>query len=387
MYKELDFMNLDSLLTPEEIEIKKTVRKFVTNEYMPTVASNFENAYFDKSIIPKLGEMGLLGANLPEKYGCAGLNNISYGIINQELERGDSGLRSFASVQSALVMYPIYAFGSEEQKQKWLPLLAQGTKVGCFGLTEPDHGSDPQSMVTNAKDKGDHYLLNGAKMWITNGSMADIAIVWAKCDGEIRGFIVETNLEGFTQPLIKDKYSLRASITSELVFDSVKVPKDAILPNIKGIKGPLSCLTQARYGISWGAIGAAQACFSEALEYTKERTQFGKPIAQFQLTQQKLANIANEITKAQLMTYQLGKLKDSGKYTPAQVSMCKMNNVEMALKTARSTRSMLGASGISSEYQSMRHMCNLESVYTYEGTHEIHTLIVGMELTGLAAFK
>ncbi|MBT4790925.1 MAG: acyl-CoA dehydrogenase [Halobacteriovoraceae bacterium] len=387
MFKELDFMNLDSLLTPEELQIKESVRKFVTKEYMPTVSENFEKGHFDKSIIPKLGAMGLLGANLPEEYGCANLNNISYGIINQELERGDSGLRSFASVQSALVMYPIYAFGSEEQKKKWLPQLAAGEKIGCFGLTEPDHGSDPQSMITNAKDGGDHYILNGAKMWITNGSMSDIAIVWAKLDGDIRGFIVETNLEGFTQPLIKDKYSLRASITSELVFDNVKIPKDAILPNIKGIKGPLSCLTQARYGIAWGAIGAAQACFDEALEYTKERTQFGKPIAGFQLTQQKLAVIATEITKAQFMTYQLGKLKDAKKYTPSQVSMCKRNNVDMALQTARTTRGMLGANGISSEYQSMRHMCNLESVYTYEGTHEIHTLIVGMELTGLAAFK
>lgn len=387
MYKELDFMNLDSLLTQEELQVKETVRKFVTKEYMPTVSENFEKGHFDKSIIPKIGELGLLGANLPEKYGCANLNSISYGIINQELERGDSGLRSFASVQSALVMYPIYAFGTEEQKMKWLPELAAGTKIGCFGLTEPDHGSDPQSMITTAKEEANHYVLNGAKMWITNGSMADIAIVWAKLDGVIRGFIVETNIEGFTQPLIKDKYSLRASVTSELVFDNVKIPKDAILPNVKGIKGPLSCLTQARYGIGWGAIGAAQACFSEALDYTIERTQFGKPIAQFQLTQKKLADIANEITKAQFMTYQLGKLKDAGTFTPSQVSMCKMNNVEMALNTARTTRSMLGANGISSEYQSMRHMCNLESVYTYEGTHEIHTLIVGMELTGLAAFK
>ncbi len=387
MFKELDFMNLDSLLTPEELQIKDSVRKFVTKEYMPTVSENFENAHFDKSLIPKIGSLGLLGANLPEKYGCANLNNISYGIINQELERGDSGLRSFASVQSALVMYPIYAFGTEEQKMKWLPKLAAGEKIGCFGLTEPDHGSDPNSMITTAKDQGDHYLINGAKMWITNGSMADIAIVWAKLDGVVRGFIVETSLDGFTQPLIKDKYSLRASITSELVFDNVKVSKDALLPNVKGLKGPLSCLTQARFGIAWGAIGAAQACFDEALSYTKERTQFGKPIAQFQLTQQKLTKIATEITKAQFMTYHLAKLKDKGEHTPAQVSMAKMNNVEMALNTARTTRSMLGANGISSEYQSMRHMCNLESVYTYEGTHEIHTLIVGMELTGLAAFN
>ncbi len=386
MFKELDFMDLDGLLTEEQREIKNTVRKFVTNEYMPTVGHLFETCTFDKSIIPKLGALGLLGANLPEKYGCAELDNISYGIINQELERGDSGLRSFASVQSSLVMYPIYAFGTEEQKMKWLPDLAAGNKVGCFGLTEPDHGSDPQSMITNAKDMGDHYLLNGAKMWITNGSMSDVAIVWAKLDGVIRGFIVETNLEGFDQPLIKDKFSLRASVTSELVFDNVKIPKDALLPNVKGIKGPLSCLTQARYGIAWGAIGAAQACFDEALSYTTERSQFKKPIASFQLTQQKLANIATEITKAQLMTFQLGKLKEANKYTPAQVSMCKRNNVEMALNTARLTRGMLGANGISNEYQSMRHMCNLESVYTYEGTHEIHTLIIGKELTGIAAF-
>lgn len=387
MFKELDFMDLESLLTPEEIQIKETVRKFVTNEYIPTVAHNFENGHFDRSIVKKLGALGLLGASLPEKYGCAHLNSISYGIINQELERGDSGLRSFASVQSALVMYPIYAFGTEEQKMKWLPALASGDKIGCFGLTEPDHGSDPQSMITTAKDCGDHYLLNGAKMWITNGSIADIAIVWAKLDGVIRGFIVETSLEGFTQPLIKEKYSLRASVTSELVFDNVKLPKESILPDVLGIKGPLSCLTQARYGIAWGAIGSAQACFDEALNYTKERTQFAKPLAQFQLTQQKLAIIATEITKAQFMTYQLGKLKDTKKFTPAQVSMAKRNNVEMALNTARTVRGMLGASGISNEYQAMRHMCNLESVYTYEGTHEIHTLIIGKELTGLAAFN
>lgn len=387
MYTQLDYMHFNDLLNEEEILIQDTVRKFVTNEYMPTVAENFQEGHFDKSIIPKLGELGLLGANLPEKYGCAELSAVSYGIINQELERGDSGLRSFASVQSALVMYPIFAFGSEEQRMKWLPELATGNKIGCFGLTEPDHGSDPQSMITNVVEKKDHYLLNGAKMWITNGSMSDIAVVWAKLDGDIRGFIVETGLEGYTRPLIKDKHSLRASITSELVFDNVKLPKDSILPNVKGIKGPLSCLTQARYGISWGVIGAAQACFDEALQYTKERTQFGKPIAQFQLTQDKLAIIATEITKAQFMTYQLGQLKDNGKLKPAHVSMCKRNNALMALETARTCRGMLGANGISSEYQTMRHMCNLESVYTYEGTHEIHTLIVGQALTGLAAYK
>jgi glutaryl-CoA dehydrogenase len=387
MYKQLDYMHFNDLLNEEEILIQDTVRKFVTKEYMPTVADNFQEAHFDKSIIPQLGELGLLGANLPEKYGCAELSAVSYGIINQELERGDSGLRSFASVQSALVMYPIFAFGSEEQRMKWLPELATGKKIGCFGLTEPDHGSDPQSMITNAVEKKDHYLLNGAKMWITNGSMSDIAIVWAKLDGDIRGFIVETGLEGYTRPLIKDKHSLRASITSELVFDNVKLPKDSILPNVLGIKGPLSCLTQARYGISWGVIGAAQACFDEALQYTKERTQFGKPIAQFQLTQDKLAIMATEITKAQFMTYQLGQLKDNGKLKPAHVSMCKRNNAQMALDIARTCRGMLGANGISSEYQTMRHMCNLESVYTYEGTHEIHTLIVGQTLTGLAAYK
>lgn len=388
MFQELDYMNLDSLLTEEEKQIKQMVRKFVTNEYMPTVAENYEKGHFDRSIVPKLGSLGLLGSTLPEKYGCSNLNNIAYGIINQELERGDSGLRSFASVQSSLVMYPIFAFGSDEQKDKWLPKLASGEAIGCFGLTEPDHGSDPSSMITNAKDMGDHYLLNGAKMWITSGSIADIAVVWAKLDGgKVRGFIVETNLEGFTQPEIKAKYSLRASVTSELVFDNVKVPKDAILPGVEGLKGPLSCLTQARYGISWGVIGAAQACFDEALNYTKERTQFGKPLAQFQLTQKKLAEMATEITKAQLLSYQLGKLKDAGTFKPAQVSMAKMNNVQMALDTARTTRNMLGANGVSSEYQSMRHMCNLESVYTYEGTHEIHSLVVGMEVTGLNAFK
>jgi glutaryl-CoA dehydrogenase len=387
MFKELDFFDIESMLSEEESMIKKSVRDFVEDEFMPIVNEHYEKGDFPRELIPKIGDMGLLGANLPEKYSCAGLNNVAYGLINQELERGDSGLRSFASVQSGLVMYPIFAYGNEKQREYWLPKLAKGEAVGCFGLTEPDFGSNPSGMLTTAVADGNDYILNGAKMWITNGSISDIAIVWARLDGKIRGFIVETDRDGFTQPIMKGKYSLRASITSELVLQDVRIPKENILENVEGLKGPLGCLTQARYGIAWGVIGAAQACFDEALQYTKERIQFGKPIAGFQLTQKKLTEMATEITKAQLMALQLGRLKDQKKFTAFQVSMAKRNNVEMALEIARTCRSMLGANGVTSEYQAMRHMCNLESVYTYEGTHEIHTLIVGQELTGIPAYK
>ena len=387
MFKELDYLDFDSLLSEDEIVIRDSVREFVEEELMPDIATHWENGTFPKEKIAKMGELGFLGANLPEEYGCSGLNNVAYGLINQELERCDSGIRSFASVQSSLVMYPIFAYGSEEQKKYWLPKLASGEKIGCFGLTEPDYGSNPSGMVTTAVEDGDEYVINGAKMWITNGTISDIAVVWAKLNGRIKGFLVETDREGFTQPEMHHKVSLRASVTSELVFDNVRIPKENMLPKADGLSGPLGCLTQARYGIGWGAIGAAQACFDEALQYSKDRVQFGKPIAGFQLVQQKLAEIATEITKAQFMTLQMGRLKDRGEYTTAQVSMCKRNNVNMALETARTTRNMLGANGISLEYQAIRHMNNLESVYTYEGTHDIHTLIIGHELTGIPAYK
>jgi glutaryl-CoA dehydrogenase len=387
MFKELDFYNIESVLTEDEIMVRDNVRDFVENEFMPLVDKHYEDGTFPQELIPVLGEMGLLGPTLPEKYGCSELSNVAYGLINQELERGDSGLRSFASVQSSLVMYPIFAYGSEEQKDYWLPKLAKGEAIGCFGLTEPDFGSNPSGMITTAVEDGNEYVINGAKMWITNGTISDVAVVWAKLDGRIRGFLVETDRDGFTQPEMKGKYSLRCSVTSELVFQDVRIPKSNILPNVDGLKGPLGCLTQARYGIAWGAMGAAQACFDEALQYSKERIQFDKPIAGYQLTQKKLADIGTEITKAQFFTLQLGRLKDANTYTAAQVSMAKRNNVEMALETARTTRAMLGANGITSEYQAMRHMCNLESVYTYEGTHDIHTLIIGHELTGIPAYK
>jgi glutaryl-CoA dehydrogenase len=387
MFKELDFYNIESVLSEDEIMVRNSVREFVEEQFMPVVNEHYEAGTFPQELIPVIGEMGLLGPTLPEKYGCSELSNVAYGLINQELERGDSGLRSFASVQSSLVMYPIYAYGSEEQKDYWLPKLAKGEAIGCFGLTEPDFGSNPSGMITTAVEDGNDYIINGAKMWITNGTISDVAVVWAKLDGRIRGFLVETDRAGFTQPEMKGKYSLRCSVTSELVFQDVRIPKKNILPNVDGLKGPLGCLTQARYGIAWGALGAAQACFDEALQYSKERIQFDKPIAGFQLTQKKLADIATEITKAQFFTLQLGRLKDANTYTASQVSMAKRNNVEMALETARTTRSMLGANGITSEYQAMRHMCNLESVYTYEGTHDIHTLIIGHELTGIPAYK
>lgn len=381
-----DFFQLDDLLTEEERMVRDTVRSFVEEQYLPIITEHYRNGTFPNELIPKLGELGLLGPSI-EGYGCAGLNSIAYGLICQELERGDSGLRSFASVQSSLVMYPIYAYGSEEQKEKWLPQLAAGTKIGCFGLTEPDFGSNPGGMITRARKSAGGYVLNGAKMWITNGSVADIAVVWAKDDeGEIRGFLVEKGTPGYSAVDIEGKFSLRASVTSELILENCEVPAENILPKAKGLKGPLGCLSQARYGIAWGALGAAMACYDTALNYSKARIQFDKPIASFQLVQQKLVYMITEITKGQLLAYRLGQLKDQGKIKHPQISMAKMNNVRIALEISRIAREVLGANGIADEYPIMRHMTNLESVYTYEGTHDIHALTVGREITGIAAF-
>lgn len=384
MFQGIDYYDLEESLSSEARMIRDSVRGFVEKEFLPIVRDHYRAGTFPKEIIPTLGEMGLLGSNL-KGYGLPGIDQISYGLVMQELERGDSGLRSFASVQGALVMYPIHTFGSEEQKERWLPLLGAGKAVGCFGLTEPDHGSDPAGMKTKAVKDGNGYVLSGAKMWITNGSLADVAVVWAKLDGVVRGFLVEKGTPGFTAPQIHSKLSLRASITSELIFDDVRVPAENILPGVQGLKGPLMCLTQARYGIAWGAVGAAMACFDEALSYTKERKMFDRPVASFQLTQAKIADMATAITAAQLIALQLGQLKQAGKMRPQQVSLAKRNNVRMALEVARTARGMLGANGISDEYQTMRHMCNLESVDTYEGTYEIHTLVLGKDLTGIDA--
>jgi glutaryl-CoA dehydrogenase len=386
-FRGVDFYRIDDLLTHEEILARDTVRRFVDEQVLPIVDKHFEEATFPKELVPQLAELGLLGGNLPEEYGCANMNNTAYGLVMQELERGDSGLRSFVSVQGALVMYPIFAFGSDEQKRKWLPLLAKGEKIGCFGLTEPDHGSDPGGMETRARQTGDGWVLNGTKRWITNGSIADIAIVWAKAGDEIRGFIVETNTPGFQAPEIKNKLSLRASVTSDLIMDDVAVPAGNLLPGASGLKGPLMCLNQARYGIAWGAIGAAMACYEWAVDYTKGRTQFGKPIASYQLVQDKLAHMLTEITKAQLLAWRLGRLKDDGKLHFTQTSLAKRNNVWIALETSRLARDLMGANGITLEYPVFRHMCNLESVYTYEGTHHIHTLILGEHITGFPAYQ
>jgi glutaryl-CoA dehydrogenase len=389
----LDFYNIDSQLSEEERAIRDSVRRFVDEKVIPVIGKAYVEGKFPREIIPEMAELGVFGANLPEEYGCAGLNNVSYGLINQELERGDSGVRSFASVQSSLAMYPIYAFGSEEQKKKWLPKMAKAEVIGCFGLTEPDYGSNPSGMITMAKEQPDGtWLLNGAKMWITNGSTAKIAVVWAKTNGDpsdssIRGFIVPTDSKGFQAKDQKGKLSLRASDTSELVFQDVVLPADAILPKSGGLKSPLMCLTQARYGISWGAIGAAMACFEEAVEYSKNRVMFDRPVAGFQIQQVRLADMLTEIVKAQLVSLHLGRLKDTGTFTPQQVSLAKRNNVNMATECAREARRLLGANGILAEYAAMRHMANLESVYTYEGTHDVHSLILGQAVTGLSAFK
>lgn len=388
-FEGLDVLGVGALLTDEERLVQSEVRKYVESEITPIVAACFEEARFPAELIPSLAELGVLGANLPEEYGCAGMNNVAYGLVMQELEAGDSGIRSFASVQGALCMYPIFQFGSEDQKRKWLPQMAAGKVIGCFGLTEANHGSNPGGMLTRAKRVPDGWLLNGSKAWITNGSMAHIAIVWAKTDenDEIRGFIVERGTKGFTTRETHHKLSLRASDTSELFFQDCLIPEENVLPGSKALKSPLMCLTQARYGIAWGAVGAAMSCFDVALKYSKERIQFGRPLAGFQLTQKKLAEMATEISKAQLLCLHLGRMKDEGKLKPVHVSMGKMNNVSMALQCARTARGILGANGITGEYPIMRHMCNLESVYTYEGTHEVHTLVLGQHLTGVSAFE
>jgi len=380
-----DYFQCQDLFTEEQRMIQDTVRQFVSKEVEPLIQDCYRNEKFPEQIIPRLGELGLLGANL-DGYGLPGLDGIAYGLIMKELERCDSGLRSFASVQGALVMYPIHAYGSEEQKEKYLPKLASGEMIGCFGLTEADGGSDPGAMKTKAVDKGDHWILNGSKMWITNGNLSKIAVVWAQTEEGIKGFIVPTDVEGFESRKMEGKLSLRASVTSELYFDNVKLPKDAVLPKTQGLKYPLSCLTQARYGIAWGVIGAAEACFDEATGYVKDRILFKKPLASYQLIQRKLSIMMTEITKAQLLALRLGQLKIDKSLDFAHVSMAKQNNVEMALNTARMCRDMLGGNGIMDEYKAMRHMCNLETVYTYEGTNDIHQLIVGSAITGIPAF-
>jgi glutaryl-CoA dehydrogenase len=382
----LDYLDTDSLLSDEERMIRDSVRGFVTDEVLPIIEHHFRAGTFPNELIPKVGELGLLGANL-HGYGCAGLGAVAYGLIMQELERGDSGLRSFVSVQGGLVMYPIHAYGSAAQKERWLPALAQGKAIGSFGLTEPDHGSDPSRMKTKAVKRGDKWILNGAKAWITNGSVADVSVVWARTDDGIRGFLVEKDTPGFTTKDHTGKFSLRASVTSELIFQDVELPADAILPEASGLKAPLSCLTQARYGIAWGVIGLAQCVFDEALQYSKQRIMFDRPIAGFQLTQRKLAWMATEITKSQLLNLQCGRLKEAGRVTPQQVSMAKMNGCRVARECTHLAREILGANGVADEYQTGRHFCNIEAVYTYEGTDDIHTLIVGHQLTGIPAFE
>ena len=385
-FQGVDYFNLDSLLEEDEILVRQTVRGFVDGEVLPVIEKHNRAGTFPMDLVGPMADLGMFGATLPASYGCAEMNNVAYGLVMQELERGDSGIRSFASVQSALVMYPIFTYGSQRQKDEWLPRLAAGKKIGCFGLTEPDYGSNPGGMITRAEETADGYLLNGAKMWITNGTIADVAVVWAKLNGEVNGFLVEKGTKGFTAPEMKGKHSLRASVTSELIFDNVLVPAANRLPGGAGLKLPLSCLSQARYGIAWGAVGAAMACYDAALSYAKSRIQFGKPIASFQLTQARLVHMVTEITKAQLLCLQLGRLKDTGKARFQQISMAKRNNVFHALEIAREARGILGANGILEEYPVMRHAANLESVITYEGTHEMHTLIVGEDITGIPAY-
>jgi len=385
-FRGVDYYGIDELLTEEQRMMRDAVRDWVEAKFLPIVSQHHRDGTFPMELARDLGEMGVFGATL-KGYGCAGLDNVAYGLIMQELERGDSGLRSFASVQSGLVMYPIYSYGSDAQKDRWLPRLQSGEALGCFGLTEPDHGSDPGSMKTRAVKKGNEYVLNGTKLWITNGSVADVAVVWAKGDdGEIGGYLVEKGTPGYSTLDIHGKFSMRASITSELAFADCRIPLENKLPGVKGLKGPLSCLSQARYGIAWGAIGAAMGCYDWALQYSQQRIQFNKPIGSFQLVQQKLVWIITEITKAQLLCWRLGQLKDAGRARPQQISMAKMNNVQMALDGARMARDILGAAGIVDEHPIIRHMMNLETVNTYEGTHDIHTLIVGRDITGLDAF-
>ncbi|MGW8123124.1 acyl-CoA dehydrogenase family protein [Roseivirga echinicomitans] len=387
-FEHPDFYGMDSMLTEEHIMVRGAVRDFVKQEISPYIESWSQNAHFPVEMVKKFGDIGAFGPQLPTEYGCGGMDYISYGLIMQEIERGDSGMRSTASVQGSLVMYPIYKFGNEEQRHKYLPKLASGEWLGCFGLTEPDHGSNPSGMTTNFKDMGDHYLLNGAKMWISNAPHAHVAVVWAKDEtGRIHGLIVERGLEGFSTPTTHGKWSLRASATGELVFDNVKVPKENLLPNKSGLGAPMMCLDSARYGIAWGAIGAAMDCYESARKYCAERIQFDKPIGSFQLQQKKLAEMLTEITKAQLLNFRLGQLFNEGKATTPQISMAKRNAVEVALNIAREARQMHGGMGITGEYPMMRHMANLESVVTYEGTHDIHLLILGAEITGIAAFK
>ncbi len=386
-FQSLDFLAVEDLLSEEERLVRDTVRSFVTEKVLPIIETHFREGTFPTPLVPERARIGLLGSNL-EGHGCAGLNSVAYGLIMQELERGDSGLRSFASVQGALCMYPIHAFGSEDQKKRWLPPMARGQAIGCFGLTEPDAGSDPAALRTRAVKRRDRYVLDGAKAWITNGSIADVAVVWARCeDGRIRGFLVERGTEGFSSRDHAGKFSLRASVTSELVLQDCAVPESSLLPGTTGLKSALMCLNQARYGIAWGGIGSALAVFDEALSYAKERVVFGKPIAAFQIQQEKLVWMASEITKAQLLALRLGRLKDEGRATPAQISMGKRNNIWVARECARLAREILGANGITDEYQAGRHMCNIEAVYTYEGTHDIHTLVLGEALTGHSAFS
>ncbi len=385
-FRGTDYFGADGLLSEEEVLVRDTVREFVDAQVLPVIEKHNREGTFPRQLIGPMAGLGLFGATLPAAYGCAGMNNVAYGLVMQELERGDSSIRSFVSVQSALVMYPLHAYGSEEQKSTWLPKLARGEAVGCFGLTEPDFGSNPAGMVTRAEATSGGYVLNGAKMWITNGTIADVAVVWAKLDGVVTGFLVEKGTKGFSAPEMKGKHSLRASVTSELIFQDVFVPRANRLPGGEGLRLPLSCLSQARYGIAWGAVGSMMACYDAALEYARTRIQFGRPIASFQMTQEKLVSMLTEITKAQLLCIQLGRLKDAGKARFQQVSLAKRNNVYHALEIARQARTILGANGILDEYPVMRHMANLESVLTYEGTHEMHTLIVGEDITGIPAY-